>query len=164
MHIHAIAVLLVVLGVGSAPTGSAQTVGYNFQTGDLWLDARVAELDDYGTRHQGAFVDELVELYAAPRALVLDLLDQGGWLPGDVLLACAIAQLIGEPCHHVVAEHERAPGRGWGVTAKRLGIQPGSAQFHELKRTLAGTSEAPGPRGRGRPPWAGERGRGAPLE
>src|SRR3546814_19499812 len=47
---------------------------------------------------------------------------------------CAIAHALGIPCIDVVHEYDRHPGQGWGVVAKRLGIKPGSAAFHALKR------------------------------
>jgi hypothetical protein len=33
----------------------------------------------------------------------------------------------------VLEIYERDHGQGWGVIAKRLGIKPGSAEFHALK-------------------------------
>src|SRR3546814_14333 len=72
--------------------------------------------------------------YGAPRPLLVDLLDRRDWAPADVYYACAIAHALGIPCIDVVHEYDRHPGQGWGVVAKRLGIKPGSAAFHALKR------------------------------
>jgi hypothetical protein len=33
-----------------------------------------------------------------------------------------------------VDTYKRNKGKGWGVIAQRLGIKPGSAEFHRLKK------------------------------
>lgn len=117
-----------------AATASAQTVGYNTRTGDVWVDTRLVEINDYGRRHRDPFIDEMHGHYGAPRPLLVELLDRRGWAPGDVYFACAMAHALGIPCLDVVREYDRAPGQGWGAVAKRLGIKPGSDAFHALKR------------------------------
>ena len=73
--------------------------------------------------------------HGAPRDLVVDLLARR-WAPGDIYFACALAKLVGRPCRYVVEVWERDHGQGWGAIAKRLGIKPGSPQFHQLKRGM----------------------------
>lgn len=107
---------------------------WNPRSGDVWVDTWLSDINRYGYRNRDPFVDEMVRYYGAPRDLVLDLLVDRRWAPGDVYYACALAQIIGRPCRYVVDEWERGHGQGWGVIAKRLGIKPGSAQFHRLKR------------------------------
>jgi len=127
-------VLALAVGLGLATTASAQTVGYNIRTGDVWVDTRLGEINDYGRYHRDPFIDEMSGYYGAPRSLVVDLLDDRGWAPADVYYACAIAHVLGIPCIDVVHEYDRHPGQGWGAVAKRLGIKPGSDAFHALKR------------------------------
>lgn len=132
--LHALALALG-LGLGLAATAvPAQTVGYNVRTGDVWVDTRLGEINDYGRRYRDPFLDEMSGYYGAPRPLLVDLLDDRGWAPADVYYACAIAHALGIPCIDVVHEYDRHPGQGWGAVAKRLGIKPGSAAFHALKR------------------------------
>ncbi|MEN1957726.1 hypothetical protein WCE34_08850 [Luteimonas sp. MJ204] len=127
-------ILALALGLGLAASASAQTIGYNTRTGDVWVDSRLGEINDYGRHHRDPFLDEMTGYYGAPRPLLVDLLDGRGWAPGDVYYACAIAHALGVPCSNVVREYERNPGQGWGAVAKRMGIKPGSAAFHALKR------------------------------
>lgn len=122
------------LGLSLATAAQAQTVGYNIRTGDVWVDTRLGEINDYGRRYRGPFVDEMTGYYGAPRSLVDELLDRRGWAPGDVYYACAIARSLGVPCLNVVREYDRNPGQGWGAVAQRMGIKPGSPAFHALKR------------------------------
>jgi hypothetical protein len=130
--------LAAALGATAVPA-DAQTVGYNLRTGDVWVDTRLGEINDYGRRYRDPFVDELAGHYGAPRPLVVDLLDRRGWAPADVYFACAIAQALGRPCVEIVREYDRNPREGWGALAKRMGIKPGSPAFHALKRGTLGT-------------------------
>jgi hypothetical protein len=98
---------------------------------DVWL----GDMNRYGSRYRDPFVDELVRYHAAPRDLVVDLLARR-WAPGDIYFACALARLAGRPCRYVVELWERDHAKGWGAMAKRLGIKPGSPQFHQLKRGM----------------------------
>ena len=108
--------------------------GWNPRSGDVWVDNRLSDINQYGYRYRDPFIDEMSRYYGAPRDLVSDLLINRRWAPGDVYYACAIAQVIGQPCRSVVNEWDRDHGQGWGVIAQRLGIKPGSAQFHRLKK------------------------------
>lgn len=115
------------------------TFGWNPRSGDVWVDQRLGDINQYGTRYREPFIDEITRNYAAPRDLVSDLLVRQRWAPGDVYYACSIAQQIGRPCRYVVDEWNRDHGQGWGVMAQRLGIKPGSAQFHRLKKGFVPT-------------------------
>jgi hypothetical protein len=124
--------------IGSA---GAQTLSLNWnpRSGDVWVDTQLADMNRYGGRYRDPFIDEMVRYHAAPRDLVTDLLVNRRWAPGDVYYACTIAQIIGRPCQYVAQEWERDHGQGWGVVAKRLGIKPGSAEFHRLKKGFVPT-------------------------
>ena len=132
-----VATMAVALGMGAA--ANAQTVGYNIRTGDVWVDTRLGEINDYGSRYRDPFVSEMTGYYGAPRSLIVELLDQRRWAPADVYYACALAHSLGIPCINVVREYDRNPGKGWGNVAKHYGIKPGSPAFHALKRGTAST-------------------------
>jgi hypothetical protein len=137
-----IAATLLAAGLAaSAGTAHAQTfsLGWNPRSGDVWVDVWLGDMNRYGSRYRDPFVDELVRYHGAPRDLVVELLTRRHWAPGDVYYACALARLIGRPCRYVVDIWERDHRQGWGVVAKRLGIKPGSAQFHQLKRGMVPT-------------------------
>lgn len=118
-----------------AASAAAQDFAYPWapRTGDPWVDAQLADINQYGARWPGPFADELARYYGAPRSLVDELLQQR-WAPGDIYFACALAQAAGRPCRAVVEEWDQHHGEGWGALAQRLGIKPGSAAFHQLKR------------------------------
>lgn len=113
--------------------------GWNPRTGDIWVDQTLADVNQYGDRYRDSFVDEMVRYYGAPRDYVSDLLVKQRWAPGDVYYACAIGQVLGRSCRYVAEEWQRDHGEGWGVLAQRMGIKPGSDEFHRLKAGFAPT-------------------------
>lgn len=115
------------------------SIQWNPRSGDVWVDSQLDDVNRYGSRYREPFVDEMVRYYGAPRALVTELLVTRRWAPGDVYYACAIAQTLGRPCRYVVDEWDRNHGKGWGAVARELGIKPGSAEFHRLKRGFVPT-------------------------
>ena len=115
------------------------SINWNPRSGDVWVDSQLNDVNRYGSRYREPFVDEMVRYYGAPRDLVTELLVTRRWAPGDVYYACAIAQTLGRPCRYVVDEWDRNHGKGWGVVAKELGIKPGSAEIHRLKRGFVPT-------------------------
>lgn len=134
--------LILAVALATAVGGvAAQDFVFNWnpRTGDTWVDTRLTDINQYGYRYREPFIDEMVRYQAAPRDLVSDLLINKRWAPGDVYYACAIARAAGRPCREVVNEWEDDHGQGWGVIAKRMGIKPGSAQFHALKRGIVPT-------------------------
>ena len=113
----------------------AQTLSLNYspRTGDVWIDARLGEINTYGRGDPDYFYDDMYSSYGVPRDYVRDLFVNQRWAPGDIYYACALAQLLDRPCRDIVSDYNRHPGQGWGALAQRMGIKPGSAQFHALK-------------------------------
>ena len=130
--------LALLLTAGSGAAG-AQTISWNPRSGDVWVDTWLSDINRYGTRYRDPFVDELVRYHGAPRELVTELLVARNWAPGDVYYACALARIIGRPCEYVADYWQQHHGQGWGVVAQRLGIRPGSAEFHRLKNGFVPT-------------------------
>ena len=135
-RIRTLSLATALVAMAGAGTASAQTISWDPRTGDVWVDTWLNDINRYGGRYQQPFVDEMVRYYGAPRDLVTTLLGERGWAPGDVYYACAIAQIIGRPCRYVADEWQQERGEGWGALAQRLGIKPGSPQFHRLKNGM----------------------------
>ena len=143
---HATWILGLLLATGAAfaqqppipPLPPGVPAPWSPRTGDAWIDATLADINAYGRRYPGAFADELARYHGAPRDVVSALLAVPGWTPGDVYYACALAQVIGRSCRYVADEWQAHPGEGWGALAQRLGVKPGSPQFHQLKDGFAG--------------------------
>lgn len=140
MHrsLTSLALATCLLAAGSA---NAQTLGLNWnpRTGDVWVDTQLSDINRYGSSYRDPFIDEMVRYHGAPRDFVTDLLVNQRWNAGDVYYACTLAQIIGRPCRYVADQWQQNRGQGWGVLAQRLGVKPGSAQFHRLKNGFVPT-------------------------
>ena len=134
------ALLTLALGLSLSGAVTAQVISYNPRTGDVYLDTQLGYMNDYGRNDRDYFVDDVVNSFGAPRYLVNDLLTTRRWDPGDVYYACALAYQMRRPCGDVVKQYDQNRGQGWGVVAKRMGIKPGSAQFHALKGQVGKSS------------------------
>ena len=131
--------LAAMLATSAFGAAQAQTISWNPRTGDVWVDTWLGDMNAYGNRYRDPFIDEMVRYHSAPRDLVTELLVQRRWAPGDVYYACSIARIIGRPCDYVADYWEENRGQGWGVVAQRLGIKPGSPEFHRLKQGFVPT-------------------------
>ena len=115
-----------------APPGTAAPAAPVTGTGDARMDARLADMDQYGARYREAFVDELVRYHAAPRSLAGVLLEDEGWRPGDLYYACAVAEVVGRPCRHAIEQWRAHRADGWQAVAARMGVAPGSPAFARI--------------------------------
>ena len=133
---HKIATLSLALGLLVSTGASALTIGYRPRTGDIWIDTHLTDINRYGRADNDYFIDDVVSSFGAPRYFVRDLLVTRRWEPADVYYACALAHQLNRPCMDVVRDYGDDRGQGWGVIAQRMGIKPGSAEFHALKGKL----------------------------
>lgn len=119
---------------------------YEPYSGDPEFDLAVAALNTLVGGEVDLFVEELAYRYGAPRQEVRTLVVERHYPPDYLWTVAATAHATSRPWNEVFPLFEqertqaagaaRGAGRGWGVTAKRLGIQPGSAAFHALKNDL----------------------------
>ena len=54
--------------------------------------------------------------------------------PADAYIVLRFGEMSRHPIDYVLREYKASRGKGWGVLAQRLGIKPGSEEFHALKR------------------------------
>jgi len=64
-------------------------------------------------------VDEILRVVAAP---------------ADAFMVLELGRMTNKQPETVVQTYQANRDKGWGVIAKELGIKPGSAEFHALKR------------------------------
>jgi hypothetical protein len=108
---------------------------FNPRTGDTTLDAT---LGDINLRTHGKTLDEFMAnisaTYNVPRVRIETLINIEKLTPGDIYMAAGIAKIMKCPFNNVIDEYKNNKGKGWGVVAKRMGLKPGSKEFHELKK------------------------------
>jgi hypothetical protein len=115
------------------------TAAYAPATGDASVDRHLADINDYASRYPASFADEMARYYTVPRAYVEAMQQQPDWTAGDIFMACALAQIVGQPCRAVVREWSRDHEGGWKAVAGRLQAEPGTAQYRRLRSALAAT-------------------------
>ena len=54
--------------------------------------------------------------------------------PADAFMIFQLGKMASQPTEKVMDVYQSGQGKGWGALAKELGIKPGSAEFHALKR------------------------------
>ncbi len=134
--------ILLVAGLASAAVparaqGADST--YAPATGNADIDRHLADINEYAARYPAAFADEMTRYYAVPRAYVEAMQQQPDWTAGDIFMACALAQIVGQPCRAVVREWSRDHEGGWKAVAGRLQAEPGSPQYRRLRSALEAT-------------------------
>ena len=112
-------------------------IGFNPRTGDAWFDARLGEINVTAVGDLDGFIDEIVVSTRAPRVWVETLVIERHYPPADVYMLAESAYRGGVAYAAALKVYEQHRGEGWGAMAKRLGIQPGSAEFHALKQGSA---------------------------
>lgn len=133
-----ILMLLVCLAV-VAPASAQDASTYTPASGDAAVDRHLIDINDYAARYPAAFADEMSRYYAVPRAYVEAMQQQPDWTAGDIFMACALAQIVGQPCRAVVREWSRDHAGGWKAVAGRLQAEPGSPQYRRLRSALEAT-------------------------
>ena len=54
--------------------------------------------------------------------------------PAEAYMLLRLGELSNQPIDRVIEKYKADKNKGWGVLAKRLGIKPGSKEFHALKQ------------------------------
>ncbi len=120
----------------AAADPAATAPAYEPGTGDAWLDRQLADVNRYAERYPDAFIDELVRYGGARRGYVEALLQQHGWVPGDVWFACFWGQAIGASCREPVQARSRLPGEGWRAVVESLPVAPDNLHWRAVRHAL----------------------------
>ena len=72
--------------------------------------------------------------------------------PADAYMVLRLGEMSHKPTDYVIKQYRSGKGQGWGALAKRLGIKPGSKEFHALKHghDLDGRNDVSAGNGRGK--------------
>ena len=54
--------------------------------------------------------------------------------PADAYMVLRLGEMSAKPTDYVIEKYKSGKGKGWGALAQSLGIEPGSKEFHALKR------------------------------
>lgn len=84
-----------------------------------------ADMDNFGGKLSAQFNIPLPQVRAIIKTVPL---------PADAFMCLQLSQIINKPPERVIQIYNSNKKKGWGAIAKELGIKPGSAAFHALKR------------------------------
>lgn len=118
------------------------------------LDAFLRNVNIQARADMNGFSAKVSAQFGVPEAQVRVVLGRVSE-PADAFMVFQLGQMTRQPTETVMRVYQSGKGRGWGILAKELGIKPGSAEFHALKRgdllfgADPGDQPAPG-KGKGR--------------
>ena len=97
------------------------------------LDAFLRNVNIQARADMNGFSAKVSAQFGVPEAQVRVVLGRVSE-PADAFMVFQLGQMTRQPTETVMRVYQSGKGRGWGVLAKELGIKPGSAEFHALKR------------------------------
>ena len=111
----------------------------SFGTGDRKLNSTLEQLNVAAGADPDGFVRRLSAAHNFPERELRRASETFGLGGADLFMATALARELHRPVYSVAEEFKQNQGKGWGTIAKELGIQPGSSEFHQLKRDAKGS-------------------------
>ena len=120
---------LIVFTVASGNYG----MSYKAKSGDSELDLTLGNINTEAQADIQRFMSDLSSQYNVPKCDIEDMINLDGFEPADAFMAVKVSNLSGKPLEDVANEYKNNKAKGWGVIAQKMGIKPGSEEFHALK-------------------------------
>ncbi|WP_163714607.1 hypothetical protein [Mangrovibacterium lignilyticum] len=105
----------------------------SFNSGSVRLDRDLNTINASASANFGDFIVDLIGSYNVSENKIEYMKGQLEMAPAEIYLALELSDLSHLPIDNVLRIHERNKSKGWGYTAKEVGIKPGSPEFHRLK-------------------------------
>jgi hypothetical protein len=120
-----------------APPAAVPAV-YYANTGDNEFDTALNNLNTVAHGDLDNFINRLIDTFRLSKPWIENLVRRENIPPADVYMIARTASVTNRPIGTVENYYRANRGQGWGVIAKRLGIKPGSKEFHALKKDDTG--------------------------
>jgi len=111
---------------------------YNANTGDYEFDNALNNLNHIAYADLNNFTNQLSSTFGISKPWIENLVKRENIPPADVYLIARTASVTNRTINAVERYYKDNRGQGWGVMAQRLGIKPGSPEFHALKKDDTG--------------------------
>jgi hypothetical protein len=111
---------------------------YNANTGDYEFDSALNNLNHVAFADLNNFMNQLSSTFGISKPWIENLVQRENIPPADVYMIARTSRVTNRPIATVEKYYKADRGQGWGVIAKRLGIKPGSPEFHALKKDDTG--------------------------
>ncbi|MDD5236301.1 MAG: hypothetical protein PHU91_01320 [Candidatus Omnitrophica bacterium] len=128
-----LAIVVAMLFVFSLTAYAQPTTVYKAGSGDGKLDTVLKELNDRAHDNTERFITDMSKSFGVAKQNIENMVNKVKMTFADVFMTLKIADITKKSVDAVVGEYQKNKGKGWGVVAKRLGIKPGSKEFHALK-------------------------------
>ena len=102
-------------------------------SGDNDFDLTLHSINSEAQQSLPSFYSSMDLNFGVKQAEVDVLLYRHRLSPAEAYMAIRLSVLIGKPVDYVLVRYHKYHKKGWGYIAKKLGIKPGSAEFHRLK-------------------------------
>ena len=122
-----IVLVLIMLVVYSA---SAQIA---FNTGSVEFDADLNEINARGSADFEMFKGDLSLFFGVSEKKIDYLKGSLNMAPGEIYFALELSKISRTSIDTIISIYDKNKHKGWGYTAKKVGIKPGSAEFHQMK-------------------------------
>jgi hypothetical protein len=109
------------------------TFAWVAQSGDKDLDVYLDRLNISAEKDRDGFSVKLGAQFNIEKTKV-DILLQKVDHPADAYMVLKTAEITHREPDVIIKEYHSHKHRGWGSMAKRMGIKPGSEEFHALKK------------------------------
>jgi hypothetical protein len=113
---------------------NAQLLSFKASTGDVEMDGVLTNVDVQARGDINLFKNDVSVSFNIPKPRIETALKVLS--PGDLFMAAQMSISIGQPFETVVEKYRVNKSKGWGVIAKEMGIKPGSAEFHAMKKSM----------------------------
>ena len=102
-------------------------------TGDNDFDLTLHSINSEAQQSLPSFYSSMSLNYGVTTGEIDGLLYRHRLSPAEAYMVIRLSVLIGKPIDSVIVRYHKHHKKGWGYIAKKLGIKPGSAEFHNLK-------------------------------
>jgi outer membrane protein assembly factor BamB len=126
------------LDIKPDPPPADVPAAYNANTGDNEFDDALSNLNNVAHADLDNFMNKLSDTFGISRPWIENLVQRENIPPADVYMIARTASVTNRTIGTVENYYMDNRGQGWGVIAQRLGIKPGSREFHALKRDDTG--------------------------
>jgi hypothetical protein len=134
--IKVIAVSAVLLSSSTQANNEYLYINYNAKTGDTKLDVQLKDINLKAKADTDNFIKSLGFKYDVSTGKVKHLMVDYNFTPADAYMTLSISRTTNRSIHDVAHTYKDNKLKGWGYVSKRMGIKPGSREFHQLKRGM----------------------------
>lgn len=122
----------------------------SFKTGDIELETDLNQINAKAKLDFGIFKTDIGAQYDIDGKKIDYMSVDLSMEPAEIYLALEISRITNRNIDDVLNVYQIHKDKGWGYIAKKMGIKPGSDEFHKLKNTTKNKSNNAEGKGKGK--------------